>query len=855
MNILFKTFRIRYNIVFLVMLICTIFLFANNNILAEDSLNEKILLIKKELNGAKSIVRIRALKKLLAEEEAKLEKIKETPNDVSDAEDSLTTAYIKRLRAGDWDGNQFEMERPICDESMSLNDQYADRMRKGGSSEVEVESCITAEQYNKLTSGELNSNLGSQWLSLRLAKEIFTGAEKVTKLEGSPPAASVTVGGNLAGYIFVTRDMTPSRGFASQIFTIAVGLKLDGSLAGAFILHHDEPIIGLYTPDGELVLPQFAKQYANIDIRQPLRVSLTKTEGEQGIIDGITSATISAVLFNEAIINAARKVALSRGLRLTDEPIIDIVNFYPRSFNDLISDGSVGRLTLTFSDLEKLGLTYQEIIDNATAGVNDLYRYRAVFSGDAPLPKQKEVKRDYIDADPNLLIDVFIAPVTPPTIGRNVLGNKWFDLFVAGRKPGDLTLAIMTLGQYLIDSEPNLVYGPFKRLVILQDGKRYPLLKENYRHLGFVHGEDKPYFVDSGLFNIPKETGIDPLKPWRIELLIESLDKNKQEIFGIDYKLKEQYIIKPDGIVLADTNVPAWVEAWKMQEKNIFILSITLLVIFISLWKLSELSKYPNFYFIFRTAFLAWVLVWMGWISGAQLTILNILTWITSLKNGLQASVILSDPLITLLSGVTILTFFLWGRGVFCGWLCPFGAMQELLGKAAQAIKIPQLKINHTWHKRLWPIKYFIFMGMLITAFYSMQWANWASEVEPFKTAISLRFERSWPFVVYALILLIMGLFVERFFCRFICPLGAFLAIGGKLRMRNPLLRRKECGSPCQLCTVRCPIGAIEPDGKIKMEECFYCLDCQIIYQDEHVCPPLVKLNKIKVDNSKALAK
>ena len=113
MNILFKTFRIRYNIVFLVMLICTIFLFANNNILAEDSLNEKILLIKKELNGAKSIVRIRALKKLLAEEEAKLEKIKETPNDVSDAEDSLTTAYIKRLRAGDWDGNQFEMERPI----------------------------------------------------------------------------------------------------------------------------------------------------------------------------------------------------------------------------------------------------------------------------------------------------------------------------------------------------------------------------------------------------------------------------------------------------------------------------------------------------------------------------------------------------------------------------------------------------------------------------------------------------------------------------------------------------------------------------------------------------------------------
>ena len=74
----------------------------------------------------------------------------------------------------------------------------------------------------------------------------------------------------------------------------------------------------------ELILPQFAKQYAGIDIRQQLRVSYTKADAESGIIDGITSATISPVLFNEAIINSARKVALSRGLRLTDEPIIDI---------------------------------------------------------------------------------------------------------------------------------------------------------------------------------------------------------------------------------------------------------------------------------------------------------------------------------------------------------------------------------------------------------------------------------------------------------------------------------------------------------------------------------------------------
>jgi NosR/NirI family nitrous oxide reductase transcriptional regulator len=105
-----------------------------------------------------------------------------------------------------------------------------------------------------------------------------------------------------------------------------------------------------------------------------------------------------------------------------------------------------------------------------------------------------------------------------------------------------------------------------------------------------------------------------------------------------------------------------------------------------------------------------------------------------------------------------------------------------------------------------------------------------------------MRMDRAWPFLAYALALLAAGLFVERAFCRFLCPLGAVMAIGGKLRLRkfNALKRRQECGSPCQLCARRCPIQAIEPSGKINMDECFYCLDCQVIYHDAHVCPPLV---------------
>lgn len=130
---------------------------------------------------------------------------------------------------------------------------------------------------------------------------------------------------------------------------------------------------------------------------------------------------------------------------------------------------------------------------------------------------------------------------------------------------------------------------------------------------------------------------------------------------------------------------------------------------------------------------------------------------------------------------------------------------------------------------------------------------NIASEIEPFKTAISMKFNREWYFIIYAVLLLSIGLFIERFFCRFICPLGAFMAIGGKLRIFKSLKRREECGSPCQLCSHECPINAIKPTGEIIMDECFYCLDCQSLYSDEHKCPPLVKIRKQTARSNKTI--
>ena len=124
--------------------------------------------------------------------------------------------------------------------------------------------------------------------------------------------------------------------------------------------------------------------------------------------------------------------------------------------------------------------------------------------------------------------------------------------------------------------------------------------------------------------------------------------------------------------------------------------------------------------------------------------------------------------------------------------------------------------------------------------------AGATTELEPFKTAITSKFIRAWPFVVYAGALLAIGLFSERAYCRFLCPLGGVLAVLDRLHLINLLKRRPECGSPCRLCERACPVRAIEPTGKIVTAECFQCLDCQVEYYDDKRCPPLVQAAKLR---------
>jgi len=289
---------------------------------------------------------------------------------------------------------------------------------------------------------------------------------------------------------------------------------------------------------------------------------------------------------------------------------------------------------------------------------------------------------------------------------------------------------------------------------------------------------------------------------------------------------------------------PVWVYVWREKVFQIVILMIGLTVLMLILIMQDWLAKHPKFLIYLRTGFLVYTVVFIGWYSLAQLSIVNVLTFISSFVHGFSWDNYLIDPIMFLLWGFVAVTILLWGRGVYCGWLCPFGAMQELVFRVGEYFKLPTFEFPEMVHERLWAIKYIILLALFAVSMQSLVMAEQLAEVEPFKTAITLHFAREWSYVLYAGGLLIISAFNRKFFCRYICPLGAALTFPSKFRIFEWLRRYKECGRPCQICRHECEVRAIRSTGEINANECHYCLDCQVTYWNAYKCPPVAEKRK-----------
>ncbi|RMD68112.1 MAG: 4Fe-4S binding protein, partial [Gammaproteobacteria bacterium] len=291
-------------------------------------------------------------------------------------------------------------------------------------------------------------------------------------------------------------------------------------------------------------------------------------------------------------------------------------------------------------------------------------------------------------------------------------------------------------------------------------------------------------------------------------------------------------------------HTPLWKQTWRERSATIAILVAGLGVLTLILIFQDPLAQRPRVLKLLRYAFLAFTLLFIGVYAMGQLSVINILTFLHAATHDFRWEAFLIDPVLFILWAFVAVVLLLWGRGVYCGWLCPFGAIQEFVQHLGRWLRLPQLEFPDIVHERLWALKYVIFLILFGLSLQSLKDAIPYAEVEPFKTVFALHFQREWPFVAYALAMILVSAVNRKFFCKYLCPLGGALAIPARMKLFDWLRRRKECGRPCQICANECEVRAIRATGEINPLECQYCLDCQITYWDPYKCPPLVERRK-----------
>jgi polyferredoxin len=348
-----------------------------------------------------------------------------------------------------------------------------------------------------------------------------------------------------------------------------------------------------------------------------------------------------------------------------------------------------------------------------------------------------------------------------------------------------------------------------------------------------------PGFKLNKVFRIIGASGLDLGQAIEVHLQVtRSVGMVYPERVARDFRLSidvpQRYIIP------AAEDQKGWASIWKGRAGEIAVLLGALALLTTVLARQSPVVTRFGWLRRVRPAFLLFTVVFIGWYAQGQLSIVNLVALLQASLVGRSWNFFLFDPMSTLLWIFVVGSLLVWGRGTFCGWLCPYGAMQELLALAGRWLRVPSIRLKTAWDRRLKWLKYPILAAIVGAALVSTRLTDSLVEVEPFKTAVTLVFVRSWPFVAYAVALLLLGVVVNKFFCRYLCPLGAALALLGRLRRWDWIARRTECGTPCQTCRYRCAYQAIDARGRVQYDECFQCMDCVAIYDSEDQCAPLL---------------
>lgn len=261
---------------------------------------------------------------------------------------------------------------------------------------------------------------------------------------------------------------------------------------------------------------------------------------------------------------------------------------------------------------------------------------------------------------------------------------------------------------------------------------------------------------------------------------------------------EENSEIADSEFVTIEKNDKPEVKEKLFSDEVVKVILISIMLIAASILTFFRIFKYRKVFLVLS------LLIFGFYMGGCNCTIGAFLKTITGL------SLVTVNLLLWIIPAIS--TFFS-GR-IFCGWVCPVGAMQELLfdEKHYKEIK-PEIEKFTKF------VKYPVIAVILLTAFLT---DNFIGEYfMPFKAVFNLN--GNYIFIGISVVWLLLSIFIYRPFCRIICPYAVLITWISKL---SPFKRNCtfDCTS-CGVCTKKCKINAID-NGKIEKGECIVCGDC-----------------------------
>ena len=644
-------------------------------------------------------------------------------------------------------------------------------------------------------------------VSARLVQEVMPEADRFDEADGDPPVKRAYRGDELIGYVFITSDLPPEdRGYSGPIVAL-VGVTPDGVITGIRVTEYRESY--RYERGDFLSVPWFLEQFAGKRVGDAFAVGRD--------IDGMSQVTISVRALGRGVRDAARRVVLA---------YMDAPEQPPR-----------------MPEAELVGLSWYEMQQRGVAASMVVsQRRRNPF----------EVSLIYVSSD---------------ELATHLLGEQfeyYRDVVEEAGGADEVVLYVVGAGGFYV---PSLRNG----WSIEQNGMTLELPRERVINMGRPGGLLAGQSTQVGALLLDDEDGIDIAAP-----LTFAMDRGRPDLgtFRVDYTSRAALVrvaeaaqaeaaqlvveaatppaevdpesppaeesavavVPPEPVAVAPASpqpsvVPAAeptpsTNIAQVSEEEMF--SETLWMRWSGVGWVLLVIALACLAFFTKSATLRWVslgttTIVLGWIDGSFLSISHVtgLVWV-----GLSA--IRSDPALLVLSVFTLVTVLVWGR-LFCGFLCPFGALQDIIDRfVPRRIK---RELPRGAHRAASKVKYVILVVIMGAAFIGVP-VSLYQYVEPFGTVFF--WSSNVLLWVIAAATLVASAVVPRFYCRYACPLGALLAVGSLISLRR--IRRVEQCEHCHVCEQRCPTRAIT-GPTIDFAECVRCNICEMqLIQQAGVC-------------------